>query len=73
MLKAANEIEKAQWENAKKEDKNALMVMAKNGMKINEASPELKVELKKIADEMLNKYLKDANSNIKSIFNKYSK
>ena len=73
MLKAASQIEKAQWENARKEDKNALKVMAQNGMNISEASPALKAELKKIANTMLNKYLSDANSNIKSIFKEYRK
>ena len=73
MLKAAYMIEKEQWENAKKEDKDALMIMAKNGMKITEATPSLKKELKTIADEMLSKYLKNANSQIKSLFNQYKK
>jgi TRAP-type C4-dicarboxylate transport system substrate-binding protein len=73
MLKAAKKIEKDQWENARKEDKNALEIMAKNGMNISEASPALKDELKKIANDMLNKYLSDANSKIKAIFKEYKK
>lgn len=73
MLKAAKEIESAQWDNAKAEDKNALEIMAKNGMKINEASPALKKELNMIAKTMLDKYLDDASSQIKDIFKEYQK
>lgn len=73
MLKAANEIEKAQWDAVRLEDKNALETMSKNGMKISEASPELKAELDKIANVVLNKYLDGANSQIKNIFKEYRK
>ncbi|WP_320033542.1 TRAP transporter substrate-binding protein [Halarcobacter sp.] len=73
MLKAASEIEKAQWEASKEEDRVALETLVKNGMNVNEASPELKKELDKIADEMLSKYLEDANSQIKKIFEEYRK
>ena len=73
MLKAANEIEKAQWEASKIEDKIALETLVKNGMKVNEASPELKAELDKIANDLLTKYLDGANSQIKKIFEEYRK
>ena len=48
MMKAAAEIEKEQWEVVKVEDKKALNTMAKNGMKISEASDALKKELSKV-------------------------
>jgi TRAP-type C4-dicarboxylate transport system substrate-binding protein len=73
MLKAAKEIEEAQWKASKEEDRVALEMLKKNGMKVNEASPELKKELDKIANELLNKYLDGANSKIKNIFNEYQK
>lgn len=73
MLKAASEIEKAQWEASKKEDKVALETLTKNGMIVSEASNELKVKLNKIADQMLSKYLADADSQIKKIFEEYRK
>ncbi|MEA1914759.1 MAG: TRAP transporter substrate-binding protein [Campylobacterota bacterium] len=73
MLKAAKEIEASQWKAAKAEDANALKVMAENGLKINEASPELQKELNTIAQDMLNKYLLDASSDIKAIFKEYQK
>jgi len=71
ILKAAKEIEKAQWVAVKADDKEALEVMAKNGMNISEASDELKKELSNIANDMLKKYLEDADSQTKKIFQEY--
>ncbi|MGB5920311.1 TRAP transporter substrate-binding protein [Arcobacter sp.] len=73
MLKAAAEVEKSQWEAVKVEDKDALDTMAKNGMHIWEVTPKLKEELSKVADKMLNEYLKDANKDTKKIFEEYRK
>ncbi len=73
ILKAAKEIEKAQWEASKEEDRIALQTLEKNGMKVSEASSQLKSELDKIANELLEKYLEDANSQIKNIFKVYKK
>ena len=73
MLKAAFEIEKAQWEAVKLEDKDALEMMEKNGMKITEASVDLKIQLDVIANIMLEDYLADADAQTKEIFKKYRK
>ena len=73
MLKAAFEIEKAQWEAVKLEDKDALEMMEKNGMKITEASDDLKKQLDVIANKMLEDYLADAEGQTKEIFKKYRK
>ncbi|XPV67424.1 MAG: TRAP transporter substrate-binding protein [Halarcobacter sp.] len=73
MLKAAAEIEKAQWQAVKAEDKDALDTMAKNGMHISEASDTLKKELAIIANKMLKEYLEDANKDTKKIFEEYRK
>ncbi|PLY07623.1 MAG: ABC transporter substrate-binding protein [Arcobacter sp.] len=73
MLKAAAEIEKAQWEAVKAEDKDALDTMANNGMHISEASDKLKKELAIIANKMLKEYLSDANKDTKKIFEEYRK
>ena len=73
MLKAAIEIEKAQWEAVKLEDKDALEMMEKNGMKITEASDDLKKQLDVIANKMLEDYLADADAQTKEIFKKYRK
>eukprot|EP01155_Anaeramoeba_flamelloides_P027177 Anaeramoba_flamelloidesa822898_36.p1 GENE.a822898_36~~a822898_36.p1 ORF type:complete len:335 (-),score=42.44 a822898_36:37-1041(-) len=71
ILMAADKIEKDQWAAVKIEDQNALEIMAKNGMTIDEASPKLKKQLGIIANDMLVKYLHGANSQIKSIFDEY--
>ena len=71
ILKAASEIEKAQWEAVRVEDQNALDVMAKNGMRIAEATPMLTKQLSIIANNLLTKYLSDASPEIKSIFEEY--
>lgn len=73
LLKAAEEIEKAQWEASKEEDKVALQMLGDNGIKIAEASATLKSELDAIAAKMLDEYLKDADSDIKAIFANYKK
>jgi TRAP-type C4-dicarboxylate transport system substrate-binding protein len=73
MLKASTEIEKSQWKASKEENKVALETLAKNGIVINEASPVLKKELDKIANDLLTKYLDGANSQIKAIFKEYRK
>jgi len=73
MLKAAAETEKAQWQASKDEDAAALKALADHGMKIAEASPELKKQLEGIADKMLAEYLQDADASIKKIFDEYRK
>lgn len=73
MLKAAAEIEKAQWEAVKLEDKDALDAMAQNGMKISETSEDLKKQLDEIASKMLTEYLADADEDTKQIFKEYRK
>ncbi|MFA9239608.1 MAG: TRAP transporter substrate-binding protein [Candidatus Paceibacteria bacterium] len=73
ILKAASEIEKAQWEAVKIEDKDALDTMEKNGMRISEASDGLKKDLGVIANKMLDEYLADADEETKNIFKEYRK
>lgn len=73
LTRAAALIEKKQWEAVKVEERTALETLAKNGIKINEASPELKKELDGIALELLTQYLEGANSQIQGIFKEYRK
>ncbi len=42
-------------------------------MAVSDASPELKAELDKIANDLLEKYLDGASSEIKKIFKEYRK
>ena len=48
-------------------------MMEKNGMKITEASDDLKKQLDVIANKMLEDYLADADAQTKEIFKKYRK
>ena len=65
ILKAADEIEKEQWEVVKSEDKDALDTMAQNGIKISEANETLKKELSIVADKLLLEYLADTDDETK--------
>jgi len=71
MLRAAKEIEAAQWRESKKEDAIALKMLADHGMKVSEASYALKKELEVVGKKLLDKYLSDASSDIKKIFREY--
>lgn len=73
MLKAASEIEKAQWEASKKEDEYALALLKENKMQVNEASSELKKELNAVAKKMLDEYLKEADKATKKVFEEFDK
>ena len=73
LLKAAKEIEEKQWSAVRLEDKHALDTMKKNGMIIGDASPQLKKQLDKMANDVLTNYLKDAKKDIKDIFEEYRK
>ncbi len=73
LLKAAEKIEKMQWEASKTEDEVALKLISDNGIKIKEASTELKKELDVVAQKMLDAYLVDADPMIKKIFTEYKK
>jgi len=73
MSKAAAEIERVQWQASKDENMAALTLLAKNNIKISEASSRLKKELDDIAQKLLAEYLKDADKKVKDIFRKYHK
>jgi len=71
MLKAANEIEAAQWEASKQEDAVALKMLIDNGMNVSDTSDTLKGQLDEVAKKMLEEYLADAEPAIKAIFTEY--
>jgi len=73
LMKAAEKIEKAQWEASKNEDNVALKLLADNGVKIAEPTPELVKELDDVAKKMLDAYLTDADEGTKKIFTEYKK
>lgn len=71
MVKAAKEIEAAQWEASKEEDAVALKMLKDNGMTVSEPSDTLKKQLDEVAQKMLDEYLSDADDGIKAVFEKY--
>lgn len=73
LMKAAEKIEKAQWEASKTEDNVALKLLSDNGVKIAEPTPELVKELDDVAKKMLDAYLTDADEGTKKIFTEYKK
>ena len=73
LLKAAEKIEKAQWEASKNEDNVALKLLGDNGVKIKEPTEALKKELDMVASKMLDAYLADADESIKKIFTEFKK
>lgn len=73
MLKAAKEIEAAQWEASKEEDRVALKMLIDNGMVVTEPTAELRKQLDEIGQKMLDEYLTDADSATKKIFAEYKK
>jgi TRAP-type C4-dicarboxylate transport system substrate-binding protein len=73
LLKAAEKIEKAQWDASKNEDNVALKLLLDNGMKIAEPTAELKKELDGVAAKMLETYLADADEGTKKIFTEFKK
>lgn len=72
MLSAAAIIEKEQWDAVRLVDKSSLKALSSNGIKVSEADTKLKKELDKIAKKMLDKYLSNADSQIKGIFKQYN-
>jgi len=73
LVKAAEKIEKAQWEASKNEDNVALKLLTDNGVKIAEPTPELVKELDAVAKKMLDTYLADADEGTKKIFTEFKK
>jgi len=73
LLKAAEKMEKAQWEASKNEDNVALKLLGDNGVKIAEPTAELKKELDTVAVKMLETYLADADEGTKKIFTEFKK
>ncbi len=71
MLKAAKEIEAAQWKVSENLDTGNLKILADNGIKVNTPSAKLKKELAAVGEKLLKEYLSDANADIKAIFKEY--
>ncbi len=73
VLTAAQNAEKRGWEMSRKETADQIAVLKENGMKVVEPSEELMTGLKKIGDEMLAEWKKDAGAEGEALLQAYGK
>jgi TRAP-type C4-dicarboxylate transport system substrate-binding protein len=73
VLKAAAESEKKGWERMRAYTDESLAILQKNKMTVVKASPQLMSDMKKIGDEMLADWLKQAGPDGKEIIDAYNK
>jgi len=70
---AAAEAEKRGWALSETKNKEYLELLKKNGMEIVTPTPELKAELKKVGDTMLQEWLKAAGDDGQAMVDAYRK
>ncbi len=73
MLKAAEEIEKLQWENSRKSNEEALKVIQEHGIKVSEETPELAKAMDSAAKKIIMDFMKKASAKEKEILQQYVK
>lgn len=73
LLKAAADAERKGWERMRGYTDESLAILQKNKMTIVKPSPQLMGDMKKIGDEMLNDWLKQAGPDGKEIVDAYRK
>ncbi len=73
VLKAATEAEKRGWELSKRKNTEYIELLKKNGMNILPPSPQLKADLKKVGDVMLQEWLKKAGAEGQALVDAYRK
>jgi|SRR5918999_2140444 TRAP-type C4-dicarboxylate transport system substrate-binding protein len=71
LLKAAAAAEPRGWEMSKAREKEGDEALAKNGMTVREASPELKSALAKIGEQMASEWEKSAGADGQEILKRY--
>jgi TRAP-type C4-dicarboxylate transport system substrate-binding protein len=71
LLKAAAAAEPRGWEMSKAREKDGDETLAKNGVAVTEASPELKAALSKIGDQMAAEWEKSAGADGQAILKAY--
>ena len=71
LVSAAATAEKRGWEMSKEREKQGDETLAKNGMSVNEPSPELKKELAKIGQQMAAEWQKTAGADGQAILKRY--
>ena len=73
LLKAAAAAEPRGWEMSKAREKEGDETLSKNGMSVNEASPELRGALAKIGNQMAAEWEKSAGADGQAILKAYNK
>lgn len=73
MLKAAKEIEEAQWRRSKERYFSAAEELKAHGMIINDPTPELNAAMKKAAKKIIDEFIEKAKGKEKEILKKYAK
>lgn len=71
LVKAAATAEKRGWEMSKAREKQGDETLVKNGMSVNEPSPQLKAELSKIGEQMAAEWQKSAGADGQAILKRY--
>jgi TRAP-type C4-dicarboxylate transport system substrate-binding protein len=71
VLKAAQAAEPRGWEMSKAREKEGDETLAKNGVTVTEASPELKAALSKIGEQMASEWQKSAGADGQAILKAY--
>lgn len=73
VLKAAGEIEKAQWAASEQSVVDSIAALKENGMVVSEMTPELAESLQKIAKEMREETKAQAGEDFKAVLDAYNK
>jgi TRAP-type C4-dicarboxylate transport system substrate-binding protein len=73
LLKAAAAAEERGWKISEEKTKFYLAELAKNGMKVEDPSAALKVDLKKVGDTMIAEWVKSAGTDGQAIIDAYKK
>lgn len=73
MLKAAKEVEAAQWQESEKRHKDSLRVIAEKGMIVNSETPELKAAMDDSAKKIISAFQATLKASDRKVFDKYVK
>ncbi len=73
MLRAAREVEKAQWEYSKQLNTKALQIIKQHGIKILKPTPQFEKDMDRAAQELIKEFLSKASPEEKAILEKFVK
>lgn len=73
MLRAAKEVEAAQWQESEKRHKDSLRVIAEKGMIVNSETPELKAAMDDSAKKIISAFQATLKASDRKVFDKYVK